>query len=402
LGYYLGECRSLNLLALSAGNLRELEQSVAYHQSAIGLYRQHSDWKGEADSFLLLAWTRRDKGEVKEARKDIQKAIALYKSKRDQEAMGQAYIQWGNTYANYGEELNEKISYYQQGLQLFARAGNKMRQADVHKDLGDLYGLQGSQAQALLELRKALALYQSINYPHVQGIYDLLGYVSSEMGDYQEGLKYGLKAVETAETFGDTTLQLCTIYNRLGLTYYHLKQYQKAYMYFNKALHIAQQYNHRPSVITLTGNITSVLNRLGQPKASLQLILRTAGQYPPQNNSDSIDLATRFIFYYTRLKQYSLAQRYYKQLLSLSEKLGKNESIRRNIYMDVMYFLVESKQYALAQNYSVEYEEFCRTTNYLLGAADVQLYRFRLDSMQANYPSAIRHYHSTSGCKIHY
>jgi hypothetical protein len=58
------------------------------------------------------------------------------------------------------------------------------RQADVSKDLGDLYLLQGSMAQALIELRKSLALYRSINYPHLQGVYDLLGIVSTDMGDY--------------------------------------------------------------------------------------------------------------------------------------------------------------------------------------------------------------------------
>jgi two-component sensor histidine kinase len=392
LGYYVGECGSLNLLGTISRESKELEQSIAYHQSAIRLYRQHRDGKGEADSYLLLAWTRSDKGEVEEARKDIQQAIALYKDKSDLEAMGHAYIKWGNTYTNSGEQLNKKINYYQQGLELFARAGNKMRQADVHKDLGDLYGMQGSMAQAFLELRKALALYHSIGYPHVQGVYDLLGIASTEMGDYQKGLKYGLLAVQTAETFGDTTLQLCTIYNRLGLTYSELKEYQKAYMYYTKAMHIAQNYNHRPSIMVLMGNISEVLYRLGQPRLTVQLLLRIAEQYPPQNNVDSIYLASRLLGSYTQLKQYSLAQRYYKQLLSFSERLGRNENSRKHIYNNVIQFLVESKQYALAQNYAVEFEEYCRTTNNLRGASQALLYRFRLDSMQANYPSAIRHY----------
>jgi two-component sensor histidine kinase len=392
LGYYIGECRSLNLLGTISRESKELEQSVGYHESAIRLYRQHRDWKGEANSYLLLAWSRRDKGEVEEARKDIQKAIALYKGKSDQEGMGQAYIEWGNTYANSGEELNEKINYYQQGLQLFANAGNKKRQADVHKDLGDLYQLQGSTASALLELRKALAVYQSINYSHVQGVYDLLGTILSGMGDFQEGLKYGLLAVQTAEMLRDTTLQMCTIYNRLGLTYYKLKQDQKAYFYYDKAMRIAQKYNHRSSIMVLTYSITSVLNRLGQQRETVQLLLRRAKEYPPQNKWDSIRLASRLLSSYSQLKQYTLAQRYYKQLLSLSESLGKNESSRGYIYYNVMRFLVESKKYALAQEYFVEYEEYCKTTNNLPGVADVQLYKFKLDSMQANYPSAIRHY----------
>ncbi|WP_192348561.1 tetratricopeptide repeat protein [Algoriphagus sp. Y33] len=392
LKYYAGECRSLNLLGTISHEAWELDQSIAYHKSAIELYRKQRDWKGEAESYLLLAWARRDKGDVDEARKDIQKAIALSKDNSDQEGMGEAYIEWGNTYANFGEELNEKINYYQEGLQFFESAGDKMRQANVHKDLGDLYRLQGSTGQALLELRKSLALYRSIGYLHVQGVYDLLGTLFSELGEYEEGLKYGLLAVQTAETLGDTTLQLSTIYNRLGATYSNLKQYQKAHIYFNKAMHIAQKCNDRSSIIKLTYNITSVLNELGQPNASVQLLLSTAEQYPPQNNSDSIISTSHFLLGYTLLKKHTIAQRYFKQLIQLSEKLGKREFMHKIIYYDVINFLVESKQYALAKNYSDEFEEYCRATNYLPGASQVQFFRFKLDSMQANYPSAIHHY----------
>src|SRR5690606_24450278 len=120
----------------------------------------------------------------------------------------------------------------------------------------------------------------------------------------EQGLKYGLLAVQTAETLGDTTSHLSAIYNSLGATYFNLKQYQKAHSYFNKAMHIAQKCNDLSSIIKLTYNITSVLNRLGQPGESLQLLLKTAEQYPPQNNTDSIISTSYFLRGYTVLKEY--------------------------------------------------------------------------------------------------
>ncbi len=181
LGYYPGEAKSLNLLGTISRESRALEQSITYHQAALRLYQQHRDWKGQAQSHLLLAWTGRDKGNAAQARKEVQQAITLYLKNGYPQGVGQAYLELGNTYANWGEELGPKINYYRQALGWFGRANDKKRQADVHKDLGDLYMLQGSYAQALLELRKALTLYQSIGFPQLQGVYDLLGSVSCAM-----------------------------------------------------------------------------------------------------------------------------------------------------------------------------------------------------------------------------
>jgi hypothetical protein len=50
---------------------------------------------------------------------------------------------WETPMPTNGEELNEKIGYYKQALEVFAQAGDKKRQADVYKDLGDLYHVAG-------------------------------------------------------------------------------------------------------------------------------------------------------------------------------------------------------------------------------------------------------------------
>ncbi|MDO1449929.1 histidine kinase dimerization/phosphoacceptor domain -containing protein [Rhodocytophaga aerolata] len=389
---YRMEAKSLNLLGYINLESKDFQLAIAFQQAAINLSKNYKDLQAEAESYWWLANALRHKGDIAEARKQAQKGIALSVNNGFFQQAAEAYLEQGKTYDNHGEELMEKIKYFQLAKQAFAQAGSTQRQADLGKDLGDLYQLQGSKALALLELRKALALYRSVGYLHVQGVYDLLGNLSSELGDYQEGLKYGLLAVQTAEMLKDSTLQLSTIYNRLGLTYYNLKQHQKAYIYFNKAMRIAQKYNHRPSIMIVTYNLVNVLNKLGQLRETVQMLISTVEQYPPRNKNDSIESASRLLGSYTRLKQYTLAQPYYKQLLSLSGTLGKNESIRKIIYNNVMPFLVESKQYALAQNYLTEYEEFCSNTNYLQGASRVELYKFKLDSMQTNYPSAIHHY----------
>jgi two-component sensor histidine kinase len=387
LGYYRGEAKSLNLLGTISRESKDYPQAIAYQQAAINLSKAHKEIQAEGESYLLLAHALRDKGDAAEARRQVQKAIDIYAKNGYSKQVADAYLELGNSYANNGEELNEKIGYYKQAMEVFAQASDKKRQADVYKDLGDLYQLQGKYAEALIELRKALALYRSINYPHLQGVYDLLGIVSTSIGDYQEGIKYGLKAVETAEALGDSSLQLCTIYNRVGLTYYYLKQYQKAHSYYSKSLEVARKYNDHSSIITLAANIAGVLNYLNQTEEGTRLILYTAKKYPPQTPKDTMWVANVLVYNYTLLKQYALAQKYSNQLLALLNSEAIEESYKQLTDASVIPFFIATKEYEKARKYlpMPKGDNIGYTSRF-------HLWNFKLDSVQGNYPSAIKHY----------
>jgi two-component sensor histidine kinase len=392
LGHYRGEARSLNLLGTVSREARDFARAIAYQKAAIALCKRRKEIQAEAESYRLLAHALRDKGDIAAARKQVQRAIDLAAGNGYAQQAAEAYLELGNTYANDGEEYEAKISSYRQALEIFTQAGNRRRQADVGKDLGDLYQLQGKHAEALIELRKALALYQSIDYPHLQGVYDLLGHVSTAMGDYQEGIKYGLSAVERAEALRDSSLQLCTIYNRVGITYYQLNQFEKAHAYFAKSLTVAQKHNDRASAFLLTGSIAIVLAKLNQNEKALSLLLATARKYPPQNLSDSILLDSRLLAVYTRLKQYASAQRHCDQLFAMSDKLGKNHLHRYVAYGQAIQFFLASKQYGQTRKYLAKFQRYSREARDPRSASYFHLWSFQLDSTQANYPAAIKHY----------
>ncbi len=393
LGYYQGEARSLNLLGTTSKELQDVPGAVAYHRAAIALLEHHRDWRGVAGSLVLLAEAWCQKRDLAQARKNAQTAIHLATRKGYLQQAAEACIGMGNTYDYHGEGLKVKMQYYQQALQLFTKAGNRRKQADVLKSIGDIYNFGGNKAQALIELRKALALYRSINHPELHELYDLMGNISARMGDYQEGLKYGLQAVMIAESLKDTTMAMCTIYNRLGITYSLLKQYQKALFYFNKALPVAQKYNDRSSIPRIINNISDVLLRsLHQPEEALKLLRQTVRTYAPLNTNDSTMYTYNFLGSYTELKRYDLAQRYCNQLLALSDQLGKNDSHQRFVFPGVIPFFLASKQLEQARHYLSEYELFCKNSRDLKEASWVQLMWFRLDSLQGKYASAIQHY----------
>jgi two-component system, sensor histidine kinase PdtaS len=385
LGYHVGEGKCLNVLGTISRESKAYDQAIIYQRAAINLFRKHSNLNGEAQSYLLLAQAMRDKGDGQEARQEIQKAIAIYSSKTLAQ-QGEAYLELANTYAAWGEEGNDKIKSYQRALQLFTQAGNKAKQADVYTYLGDVHGVLGDYPQSLIELRKSLALYRSINYTRLQGVYDLLGTVLSSMGDYQEGLRYGLLAIETAEVLKESSLQLCTIYNRVGLTYYHLKQFRKAEIYFKKSLVIAQKYDDRSSIVNLAANLFTVLHKLNQPEEGLRVLLQTSKKYPPLNSTDSTFLTSRFLAHYTKVKQYAIAQKHCNQLLVKTDKLQNND------YAHIVQFFLASQQHGHTRKYLAKYQQICKAAGDLRGTSLSHLWWFQMDSMQASYLSAIKHY----------
>lgn len=392
LGYPIGELLSLNLLGTTSKEAKEFGQAVAYQRQAIALGTSRRDAVRVADSYRLLSEAWRGKEDHQAARKAVQTAISLYTRNGYRQQTAEAYLELGNTYANWGSELNEKIKYYQQGLQSFVKAGDTRRQADTHKELGDLYQLQEANAQSIIEVRKALTLYRAIQYTRLQGVYDLLGSTYAKMGDHQQGLKYGLLAVKTAETLRDTTLQLCTIYNRVGLTYDYLKQDRKALFYFKKSLSIARQYNDEASIIILSVNIAHILIRLRQPQEAARLLHDITEKYPTQNSMMRTHLTAGLLKAYTATNQYALAQRYCDQLVALSNTLSKEANEQAFIYSAVFPFYLKTRQYQQARRYILAYEWYNKNVRFLQGAYAVQLYWFKLDSAQGNYLSSIKHY----------
>ncbi|GAB3220577.1 hypothetical protein GCM10027423_52360 [Spirosoma arcticum] len=370
----------------------DINASLSLTQKAIFLSRSLQYKKGEGRGYLIRAKTLREKGDAQQGKVYAVRSMNLVKNLGYPELMGYVYSELARYYSDTQAGVSSQINLNELALSCFVRSGDRKKQADVLKEMGDMYQLQGKYHQSISKLQRALKLYQSVNFPHVQGVYDLLGFISSKIGDYKSAMAYGLQAVKTAEVQKDSSLQMCTIYNRLGMTYQTLGQPIQAYDYYKKSLAVAQRNHHTPSVIYLLGNISSVYLSLGKPKEALSLLKRTANTYPPIDFESKIILATRFMEVYQHLGQYNLAQPYCDQVLKLVEKNGAGSLGIVTTYQSVTRFLLASHQYKPTRRYLALNELLCQeqgsagilATNYLLW--------FRLDSTVGSYPSAIVHF----------
>lgn len=378
----------------------DLDTALLLSQQAYVLSRSLNYPRGRGLSYLIAAQAYREKSQKQRGWQFVQWAIPLLTKYGTSEDRADVYIEQAAYHTVSSEGLIEQIQLYEQVVPLLEHANNPLKLADALAYLGDLYQLQSNNVAALLNLRRALALYESIGHTRLEEIYDLLGFVSSKVGDYEGGIHYGLLAMKTVEATKDS-VKLTKVYSRLGITYQELNQPRKALIYFDKSLRSAQNQFGKSTIIVLATTISAILNNYNEKTmktlhlevaiAHLQDIVKKR----PQDRNDidcRVALATCFVNIYSKLyRQYAEAQPYCDQLEAMLQ-VGLGQDYHLYIHGMLIPFYVNSRQYEKARALLVANEAICIKAPYTKELSVNHLWWFRLDSARASYPTAIRHY----------
>ena len=98
-------------------------------------------------------------------------------------------------------------------------------------------------------------------------IYNQLGWIKDELGEYQKAITFYEKALEIyTKTLPPKHPNFGTLYNNIGLAYYNLSEYLKALSSLERALKIKQKSRHpdHPDLAVSYNNIGLVYQKLGQ------------------------------------------------------------------------------------------------------------------------------------------
>ncbi|WP_338872592.1 histidine kinase dimerization/phosphoacceptor domain -containing protein [Spirosoma sp. SC4-14] len=371
----------------------DMDSAMTVARQAEQLSVRLHDPKGQATSYILYARVYNHDGKKEQAKALVRKAIALFSASHYLDELGEAYFELGSYSPLIGSGLAERIRMAELALLTFQQSGNKLKQANCNKELGDLYQVEGNNSKALASLQQALSLYKAVGRGRLQGVYDLLGQVCGELGDYKEAIRYGLLAVQTAEQSGDSTMLLATIYNRLGITYQNLHDLKLANLYFRKSIAIAETYHDVGAICILATNISDTYVLLHQPVAALDFLRTIVKRYTLPDLASQIYITGQFINAYLPGKQYMLAQPYSDRLVRLSENRERidNETQLYAYGMLIRLFL-DTQQYQQADKYLLIHREVAEKMGSLRSLSTNHLWTFKVDSAQGNYRSAIIHY----------
>ncbi|QSB25527.1 histidine kinase dimerization/phosphoacceptor domain -containing protein [Flavobacterium sp. CLA17] len=347
------------------------------------------DYKpGKGKAILLSAQICREKGDAKKAQIITNKALD-YSVKNNLPVLKADVYRELCAYKGYEkEDVEEKIKYLEIAIPLYKKGKAYKKQADALKDLGDYYGSIEENQKALVYLENAVVIYKAIGFKALQGVYTLMSDNYGILQNTQLSLQYALMAEKTAEETHDTSYQLCTIYNHLGLAYYDLLKYDLAFSNFEKALNIALENKNVSDINTISYNLASLYCQQKNYREALRTLKRTATDYPPQDEVTRIRQRFIFVVCYSMLKQMDKAKPYYEQILKDYKESDVGLAYKLT---GIIIYLQQSGQVEKTYAYIEKFREFAKKSNKLILYSQVELLSFQSDHASKKYESAIKH-----------
>jgi two-component sensor histidine kinase len=374
-------------------NKDDLDSAVSFIKKAENINARLISNRANGYISLIKSYWLKESGQRDKARDAAGHAVALLKNEADKNLAGEAYMELSG-YLDYNdsEALTQRCDLVKLAVNCYGQAGNIQQKAASLQMLGDLYNIKGSSYIALQYLQASLDAYKSINYPQVQGIYCLMGFIYTRLREYRRALDKQLLALRTAEATGDSSMQLCQIYNYLGELQNGLAEKEKAIYYYNKALGVARKHNDIFAIYIATVNIANTWTALNNPAKALELMRDISSRYEkPKNNNLDYNIARCYIGSYCLLKQFEKARPYANQLLHMINVLKMSDNANISAYTVVIRFFISAGEYGEARKYLENHEGLAKKLNDYYYLAANQKLRFMLDTSRHDYKAAIIH-----------
>ncbi|WP_082458707.1 histidine kinase dimerization/phosphoacceptor domain -containing protein [Pedobacter sp. Leaf216] len=370
----------------------DLAKAMQLREQAFALAGKIEYPKGIAKSLVLKGDILRESGNKILATKIYEQAIAYTSKLNLKDQLAEAYSAMGNLYGNEGADLDKKIAYNEKSLKLYRLTENKLEEGNSLKNLGDYYNIKGQPAYAIKLMDTSLAVYQTVGFKELQGVYNNMCITNISLGNFSEALKYGLLAEKTADQLADTSLQRSSINNHLGLTYYYLRNDQKALDYWLKAKNIAERYKDPGYMQTIIANVATIYVRMKRFEEGIAVLKELIKKYPPTDTQMKLRIPYILFNTYYDIAQYAKAEPYFKTLIKFHHELPKDDPNQIYLYRSIIRKLIHDKQFIAADSYLKEHEKQSIQQKNLLALSQLHRLWYDVDSALNKPWSAVAHY----------
>ena len=370
----------------------DLARAMRFREQAFALASKIEYAKGIARSMVLKGNIIRELGDRALGTKIYEQAIAYASRLNLKDQLAEAYSAMGNLFGNEGTDLDKKIAYNEKSLALYRQVGDKLEEANSLKNLGDYYNIKGQPAYAIKLMDTSLAVYRTVGFKELQGVYNNLCITNISLGNFSEALKYGLLAEKTADQLADTSLQRSSINNHLGLTYYYLRNDQKALDYWLRAKNIAERYKDPGYMQTIIANVATIYVRMKRFEDGIAALKELIKKYPPTDTQMKLRIPYILFNTYYDIGQYGKAEPFFKTLIKFHHDLPKDDPNQIYLYRSIIRKLIREKQFQAADGYLKEHEKQSIAQKNLLALSQLHRLWFDVDSALNKPWSAVAHY----------
>ncbi|CAH1250228.1 TTC28 [Branchiostoma lanceolatum] len=307
---------------LHRAQLREPQVSLKfYYREMLELGRGLGRKDMEGLAYNRLGTACGDMQEYEVALEWHQKHLKMCQDDEDKKEQIKAQINVGTAYRKLGK-LDQATSHFNTALQTAQQTGDQHGQMKVYFNMGDMHREQLHSPQTAIQYyEQALDLARQLKDRREEGrAYNRLGLVYCEMGEYEAALGWSKKFLKVSQDYEDTEGQI-RAHTEIGDVYSLLGKLDQATSHFNTALQMAQQTGDQHGQIEVYAKMGEMhREQLHSPRT-----MRTAIQYYKQ----SLDLARQLKdrreegLAYNRLGQVHCEMGEYEAALGWSEKFLK-------------------------------------------------------------------------------
>ncbi|MDH5474602.1 MAG: tetratricopeptide repeat-containing sensor histidine kinase [Cyclobacteriaceae bacterium] len=226
----------------------------------------------------------------------------------------------------YKGEYIQSFFYYEQSLELFSKHLDSIQLAHAYNNIGRLLFSQADMASSYEYFNKALLIFQQNN--NIEGVgytFQSLVRIYETQGNFPKALEISKKVLEIREQTKNTRGQISSHQEIAGI-YMTLKNYTSAQHHLDKAESIAIANNDIISLSEIDLSLSKVFYHLKNFDEALNYCNKAL--IPVTNNEAlllEINLQLGKIFYST--KQYSKAENYLLGVVSKANKIGLIEPL---------------------------------------------------------------------------
>ncbi len=369
----------------------DLDSAGRYCREALALSQSLHFKKGQIRCGYLSGIRSSLQGNFAQGVSQIQQALTLSQQMGSLALEAEGWYYLGEAHERSPEDLPEKIRCYAQARKCYRQLGNREKEAYLLKCIADMHYQQGQYVQGYSELLEVLALYRSIGYRKLHYTYDLLGVANHYLGNYPEAIRYGLASVESALATKDTA-DINLFYRRLGALHEERNRWEEAMPFLRKALANRLREKDQARVVFIARLIVSNLLAQGKAREAFHFFTNVVKEHPPIDRHSNMAAALALAECYLALKQYPLAEKYYRQMMDIEKTIRVDGWRKIDNYRRIGNFYLVTGQYGKAHHYLDAALHLNTLKGAMPYAVNIHLLLFKVDSAQGRYREAIAHH----------
>lgn len=196
------------------------EDAISYFERSLKAEQARENSLGMAMNYLSISDYYTQNKAYKKARKYLNKLLEINTERADEFGLAITYQYFGLNYQEEGKNLNKAENYFYQSLDLFQKLGNRNKQAELLKHLGDIAWLKREGTPAIEFYSQALDIAKEAhNKGLLMEIYADMSIVYERRGDVSKAFEfYKLsKAYNDSIALRDQEIEIAAIEKRFAL-----------------------------------------------------------------------------------------------------------------------------------------------------------------------------------------